>query len=337
MSGSPYPITPSAAVGSGVGNYTITYVAGNLTVNPAPLTITASSQSKTYGAAPSLGTTAFSTSTLYNGDTVTGVTLASSGAAATATVSSSPYAITPSTATGTGLSNYSITYVNGNLTVNTASLTVTASAQSKTYGSTPSLGTTAFTTTGTLYNGDTVTGVTLTSSGTASTATVSGSPYAIAPGAATGTGLNNYSITYVNGNLTVNPKSLTISPNNVSNVYGAALPTFTFTPSGFVNGDTMASLTTQPTATTTATAASPVGTYVITASGAVDPNYTIGYGTGTLTVTMASVAAWDDAKCRQSAGSPGLRFQRQLVRGQLQQRLRNQDFSFRVQHQPAGS
>ena len=36
--------------------------------------------------------------------------------------------------------------------------------------------------------------------------------------------------------------------------------------------------------TTTATAASPVGTYPITASGAAGPNYTITYAGGTLTV-----------------------------------------------------
>ena len=49
---------------------------------------------------------------------MTGVTLASSGAAGSATVSGSPYAITPSAAAGTGLGNYSITYMAGNLTVN---------------------------------------------------------------------------------------------------------------------------------------------------------------------------------------------------------------------------
>ena len=54
---------------------------------------------------------------LVNGDTVTSVTLTSTGAAATATVAGSPYAIVPSAAVGTGLSNYTISYVNGSLTV----------------------------------------------------------------------------------------------------------------------------------------------------------------------------------------------------------------------------
>jgi MBG domain (YGX type) len=56
-------------------------------------------------------------------------------------------------------------------------------------------------------------------------------------------------------------------------------------PAGFVNGDTAANLTAQPALSTTATTASPAGTYPISASGAASPNYTISYLPGTLTVT----------------------------------------------------
>jgi len=54
------------------------------TIDRAALTITAANQAKTYGQSLGLGTTAFTTSTLFNNDMVTGVTLASAGAAATA-------------------------------------------------------------------------------------------------------------------------------------------------------------------------------------------------------------------------------------------------------------
>ena len=40
--------------------------------------------------------------------------------------------------------------------------------------------------------------------------------------------------------------ALTITANNQSKVYGAALPALTASYSGFVNGDTSASLTTGP-------------------------------------------------------------------------------------------
>ena len=70
------------------------------------------------------------------------------------------------------------------------------------------------------------------------------------------------------------------------------MPTLTATYSGFVNGDSSASLTTQPTLTTTATSSSHVigGPYTITANGAVDADYTIGYATGSLDGEAAAVA-----------------------------------------------
>ena len=60
----------------------------------------------------------------------------------------------------------------------------------------------------------------------------------------------------------------------------------------FVNGgDTWASLTTLPTIITNATVASHVGTYSITASGAVDPNYAIGYTGGILSITAGPLGS----------------------------------------------
>ena len=105
---------PSARVWA---NYTISYVNGNLTVTPAALTITANSTTKTYGQTVTFAGTAFTTSGLVNSDSVASVSLSSTGAAATATVAGSPYAIIASGAVGSGLGNYTISYVNGSLTV----------------------------------------------------------------------------------------------------------------------------------------------------------------------------------------------------------------------------
>ncbi len=51
---------------------------------------------------------------------------------------------------------------------------------------------------------------------------------------------------------------LTVTANNATKVYAAALPTLSPTYSGFVNGDTSSVLTGSPSLTTAATAASPV-------------------------------------------------------------------------------
>ena len=106
-----------------------------LSVKKASLTITAPSTSKTYGETTTFADTDFQAPVgLVNGDTVTYVNLVSAGAPASAAVGS--YPIVPSSAVGTGLSNYNITYDNGTLTVNPASLTITAVSDSRYYNGT---------------------------------------------------------------------------------------------------------------------------------------------------------------------------------------------------------
>ena len=77
-----------------------------------------------------------------------------------------------------------------------------------------------------------------------------------------------------------------------------ALPTLTASYGGFVNGDQPSSLTTQPTLATTATASSHVGSYPITATGAVDADYTISYQPGSLSVTPAALTITADSKTK---------------------------------------
>ena len=112
--------------------------------------------------------------------------------------------------------------------------------------------------------------------------------------------MGNYTIGYVNGTLTVNPAALTITANNATKANGASLPLLGVSYSGFVNGDTAANLTTPPTLATTATASSHVfdGGLFDHCLGASDPDYTITYVPGTLTITAAplTVTANDAAK-----------------------------------------
>src|SRR6185369_2848157 len=91
---------------------------------------------------------------------------------------------------------------------------------------------------------------------------------------------------------------LIITADDQSKVYGSALPVLTASYSGFVNGDSAASLTTPVLLATTATASSGLGPYPITGSGAASANYSISYVTGTLSVTPAAliIAADDQSK-----------------------------------------
>jgi hypothetical protein len=137
-------------------------------------------------------------------------------------------------------------------------------------------------------NGDTASS--LTTPPALTTTATAASPAGSYPITASGAASPNYTISYTGGTLTVNPVALTITAGNATKLYGAPLPALTASYSGFVNGDTASSLTAPPALTTTATAASLVGSYPITASGAASPNYSIIYAPGTLIVSKASTA-----------------------------------------------
>jgi len=106
----------------------------------------------------------------------------------------------------------------------------------------------------------------------------------------TPTDTSDYTTASATVNLTVNRAVLTVTANNASQVYGTANPTLTPSYSGFVNGDTGAVLTGFPSLTTTATAASPTGSYTITAAAGTlsAANYSFAFVNGTLTITKAT-------------------------------------------------
>lgn len=145
--------------GTDAGNYNFTNTSAATTANitPATLTITANSTSKVYGVLATFGGSEFTHSALFGSDDVTSVTLTSAGMDATAPVLGSPYTIAASNAVGTGLSNYTITYKNGNLTVNPKVLLGTISMPGKVYdGTLTANGTVCSVTDGGVINGDKV-------------------------------------------------------------------------------------------------------------------------------------------------------------------------------------
>ncbi|MGP0066680.1 MAG: MBG domain-containing protein [Isosphaeraceae bacterium] len=282
-------------VGAG---YTASSGANDLTVTAAPLTITANNQTKVYGAA--LPTLTASYTGFVNGDTsaslATPPTITTTATAASH-VAGSPYSITASGAVDT---NYAISYVDGSLTVTTAPLTITADNQTKVYGD--ALPTLTASYTG-LVNGDTsaslATPPTITTTATAASH-VAGSPYAITASGAVDT---DYAISYVAGTLAVTTAPLTITADNQTKVYGDALPTLTASYTGFVNGDTSASLTTPVSLTATASLSSHVGRYSIAAAGAASSDYSISYTNGTLSVTPATLTVTANDAVKPFVGS----------------------------------
>ncbi len=299
VSGSPYLITPGAATGGTVNanNYSITYVTNFLTVNAAALSVTASPQSKTYGQMLNFGSgsTQFTSSGLQNNETVGTVTLACSGGVSNAAVSGSPYVITPGAATGGtfNANNYTITYVTNFLTVNAVALSITASPQSKTYGQTMNFGSggTQFTSSG-LQNNETIGSVTLACSGGVSNAAVSGSPYVITPGAATGGtfNANNYTITYVTNLLTVNPLPVVLTGIRAYDGTTTALYSI-LSVSDVVNGDNVnvaSGSGTLASANAGSEAITSFGSLVLGNNAAGD--YTLTGASGSVTITMVTTS-----------------------------------------------
>jgi hypothetical protein len=108
-------------------------------------------------------------------------------------------------------------------------------------------------------------------------------------GSDTGSNCDDFSVTSAPSPGSTNSVEphLRITASSATMSFGHPVPAITASYSGFVNGDTAASLPIAPTCTTTATPWSPPGTYPTYCSGAADPNYAIdasSYVSGTLTV-----------------------------------------------------
>ncbi len=302
-------VTGLSLVGTDSSNYQI--VSGTLTINPEPLTITASTQSRSYGSTAGLvlgsgETTQYSTSGLVNNETIGSVTLTGSVAATTATTNAGTLtnAITPSGAMGGtfNTSNYNISYVQGNVIINPALLTVTGT---KVYDTTTGFGTSSLTATGGV-NGQTVTlnAGTGTSSGadvntyTGPNTSFSGLGITVTGG--TGTDLaSNYQLP-TTGSLSITPAALTVTASTQSRSYGSTAglvlgtgETIDYTTSGLLGGQTIGSVTlTGNTAATSASTNAGTLTNAITPSAAAGgtfnaSDYNVSYVQGNVIINPA--------------------------------------------------
>lgn len=86
---------------------------------------------------------------------------------------------------------------------------------------------------------------------------------------------------------TVNKASLTVSADDKAITFGDQIPDLTVSYSGFVKEENASTLTTIPTASTSAENGSNAGTYAIVVSGGMAANYTFTYVSGTLTINKA--------------------------------------------------
>ncbi len=276
-----YTIVPS---GVDAANYSITFVNGKVTVNQAPLMITAEDKTVTYGdAIPTYTATYEGWKNQDNESVVSGLTYTCEYAP---TSNVSEYTIVPSGATAL---NYSISFVNGTLTVSQAALTITADDKEVTYGDEHPEFTASYE--GWKNNDDesVVSGLIFTCD---YLVTSNVGNYDIIPSDATAM---NYSISFVNGTLKVNQAPLMITADDKTVIYGDAVPEYTPSYEGWKNNDGEEVLS-GLTFTCEYAPTSNIGEYPIVPSGATATNYAISYTNGKVTVNQAALTITADDK-----------------------------------------
>ncbi|WP_162177500.1 MBG domain-containing protein [Hyphomonas adhaerens] len=251
----------------GVSYRVVGYGNADLTIDPRAITVRADNFARIYGDANPVLTYALTSGNLVNGDTLNGA-LATS---ADGTSGVGTYAITRGSLAN---SNYAITFVDGDLTIDPRAITVRADNFARIYGDANPVLTYALTS-GNLVNGDTLAGALATSAdGTSGVGT-----YAITQGALAN---SNYAITFVDGQLTIDPRAITVTADNLFRFIAGPNPglTYAITTGNLVNRDTL-----DGTLATDANVASEAGTYDITqGSLSASSNYEMTYVGGTLTV-----------------------------------------------------
>jgi len=287
-----YILTPGGITSA---NYSITFVNGTLTINPAALTITAIDDSKTYdGIAYSGGNGVGYFGLALNDTPATALsgTLTYSGSSQGA-VNQGVYNITPGGLTANN-GNYTITFTNGALTINPATLTVTAVDDSKPYDGAAYSGGNGVTYSGFAPGESEATALTGTVAYTGSSqGAVNQSSYVITPGGLTANN-GNYVFNYVDGALTINPLTLTVTAVDFTKTYDR-LPYSGgngVNYSGFIPGENAGNaLTGTVSYSGSSQGAVNQGTYVITPGGltANNGNYIFNYVNGTLTINPAAL------------------------------------------------
>ncbi|MGA0786954.1 MAG: beta strand repeat-containing protein [Ilumatobacteraceae bacterium] len=276
----------SRAAGSGVGtyaisqntlalsaNYTLTFVPADLTITRRAITVTAADKSKTYGEGDPTLTYSVTSGSLVGSETLSGSLARTTGDDA------GTYAINQGTVTSANNPNYDITFAAGTLTINTKPITVTADAQTKVYGeSDPTF--TYSVNAGGLVGSDSLSGSLARASGE------SVGTRAISIGTLTNA---NYAITLVPANLTITAKSITVTAADKSKMYGEADPSLTFsvTTGSLVGADSLSGSLSR-------VSGDDAGIYAInqgTVTSSNNPNYTITFVPGTLTINKAAQTA----------------------------------------------
>ena len=276
---SPVGVYPISIYGGEFKNYELSYEDGVLTVTKSRLSAKVKDMTKTYGEPnPSFALEYYG---LKNGETAPDwekSPVYSTDATITSNVGNYSVSVTEGI-----LKNYELGNITeGVLCVTPAALTIRANNAARTYYSeNPSF---SYSCSG-FVNRDDETVLSSSPSITTTATLKSGvGTYEIRVSGATST---NYSISFVNGTLTITPRTLMASVGNYERAYKEENPDFVILYDGFMGDDDEKTLNAKPMVRTTATKTSDVGVYTISLSGGSFENYSFTYTSGILTINKA--------------------------------------------------
>ena len=266
-------------------NYTAASKTIKISVNKAPLTVTADNATRPYGSANPTFTLSYTG--FVNGETE--AALAVKPTATCSATSTSPAGTYDITAAGGKSDNYSFSYKKGTLTITSSSVQISISPIGEKKD-----GDAAFDLQATSPNQETP--ITYTVADPTVARIDNGRVTILKAGSTTITARQaasaNYGEASASTPLVIKKASLTASVNNATRRYGEENPAFSFSYKGFVNGETETVLAVKPSASCNATAKSIVGTYdIVTTGNGSDENYDISCTSGTLTIEKALLTA----------------------------------------------
>ncbi len=280
-------VTSYAFTSGNADNYAVTTRNGQLTMRYAPveITITAASESWVYdGNAHSNSTVSVTSGNLLDGDSLVATATGSVTNVADTATGNNPVAAGYKIMHGTEdvTEKYEITTVAGTLTINPASVTLTANSGEYTYDGTEKTVTGFKSSVSCL----TFTGVTASGHGT------NAGEYAVTFSGVTLNETKDSTGNYVftgttNGKLTIRTKAITVKADDKTKVYdndSTTDPELTATVEGVVKGDTLDY-------TLSRAEGEDVGTYAITVTLGENPNYDVTATNGNFTITKAAQEA----------------------------------------------
>lgn len=288
-----YSIKQSGAIAQ---NYVFVYEDGTLTVNKAPLVMTANDKTMTYGGSMPVLDARYEG--LKNNETqpawITEPTIT------TTATPKSRAAQYPITICNANAKNYDLTIYGGTMTVEKALLTAKVDNKSRLYGDANPEFTLTYTG---LKNGETIPEwdqqPSFETEATAASC-VGSYPVSLMNAVAV-----NYDITPIDGTLIVNKAQLKVTPKDATRKYGEQNPQFELLYEGLKNSENQPEWTEEPVITTSAITSSSVGEYAIQVKSAVARNYTLEKSNGKLTITKAPLTIkLNDATRRYGMSNP---------------------------------